>query len=154
MIIVPGREEWAWCLTAVAHAAKARWRYPVEWLVFWREALTISPSVIARERVSVALIDGTIAGFYVVCGSVPRAELEQLWVLPKFAGRGVGRALFDHALEQLSIAGFSEVIFESDPHASGFYIRCGATIVGVSESEFHGVTRKLPVFRKDVHEVA
>ena len=52
----------------------------------------------------------------------PAARLEHLWVQPDSMGKGVGRALLQHAQGQAKTA----LLIDSDPHAEAFYIACGA----------------------------
>jgi predicted N-acetyltransferase YhbS len=65
-------------------------------------------------------------------------------------GRGVGRALFAHAIKRARASGFRAVEIESDPNAAGFYDRMGAQRVGTKVSEVQGERRELPLF---VYEV-
>jgi GNAT superfamily N-acetyltransferase len=50
--------------------------------------------------------------------------------LPKRIGRGIGRALFDHAVRRAASLGAGSVRIEADPYAEGFYRRMGARWVG------------------------
>ena len=59
--------------------------------------------------------------------------------------RGVGRALFQHAVEQASKLGHHEIKIEADPNAAGFYERMGAKRIGVNVTEIEGRPRELPL---------
>jgi ribosomal protein S18 acetylase RimI-like enzyme len=133
-------------LARIAVQAKQHWGYPEAWMEHWTEALTISPSAVVRDDVYCAKVDGDMAGFYVLRERKGQGELEHLWVLPEFMGRGIGRALFEHAIEQGRARGLSSFLIESDPNAAGFYVRMGARRVDTFVSELGGVKREAPVF--------
>jgi len=59
-------------------------------------------------------------------------------------GRGIGRALFKHALEQARKLGHRTLKIEADPNAEGFYKRMGARHVGATVTSIENQRRKLP----------
>jgi GNAT superfamily N-acetyltransferase len=133
-------------LTRIAVKSKRHWGYPEAWMKEWTELLTISPSVIARDHVYCAELDGRAAGFYVLRAREDRGELEHLWVLPECMGQGIGRALFEHTVAQGRASLLNRLFIESDPNAAGFYARMGARRIDMLVSELGGVPREVPVF--------
>lgn len=117
-------------LTDIARAAKATWGYPDAVLAAWREQLSITESEIALRPVFVALVDGGIAGFYSLAPGSEEWELDNLWVKPSHARRGIGRALLAHARERAREGGASALLVDADPNAEPFYFRAGAIRVG------------------------
>jgi GNAT superfamily N-acetyltransferase len=94
----------------------------------------------------VAEIDGRLAGFY---GFEPLEDgvgLDYMFVDPEFIGRGVGRALMDHAVALARELGHATLTIVADPNAEGFYRRLGAQRVGSQASDV-GPDRQLPVLR-------
>lgn len=75
-------------------------------------------------------VDASLAGFYALSRESPTAHLEHLWVAPGLIGCGVGKALFEHAVEQAASSGASKVVVHADPYAVEFYERMGARRVG------------------------
>jgi ribosomal protein S18 acetylase RimI-like enzyme len=132
-------------LTRIAFAAKGHWGYPERWMERWRGALIVTPTFIRRSEVHVATIEKEPAGFYALVGRGQRRELEHLWVLPEQMGMGLGRALFDHALDRAAAQGAEILEIEADPNAEGFYLRMGATRVGEIVYELEGQERVLPL---------
>ncbi len=130
-------------LTEIAHSAKAHWEYPVEWLELWRSSLTFDSALLDREWVQVAEDDGVVAAVVAVAGEPPTVELSHLWVDPKSMGRGLGRRLFEAAIDHSRRLGARRLEIVSDPHAEDFYRRFGATRIGDVESEPEG--RRLPL---------
>lgn len=122
VVLRSGRPDDAARLSAIAAAAKAHWGYPAEWLAAWREALTVSPALLATAWVRVAVRDETDVGFIAVEDGDGGCEIVHLWVLPAAMGQGVGRALVEAALAH---AGGRLIEVEADPHAVPFYERLG-----------------------------
>ena len=112
--------------TELARAAKAHWNYPAEWLEFWRADLAITAEMIDRHPTFVASLDDRVVGVCQLQAADERVMLEHVWVDPAVHGRGVGRALVEHARN--SAKGVMMVV--ADPNAEGFYIRLGARRVG------------------------
>lgn len=134
-------------LTEIARAAKAHWRYPSAWLEEWRDELSVSEGAIRQGTCYVARIDEDIAGFYLLEGTGAKRTLEHLWIDPEFIGKGLGTALFAHAVSLAAEDGAHAVEIVSDPNAQGFYERLGAEKVGESVGEVLGERRVLPVLR-------
>jgi ribosomal protein S18 acetylase RimI-like enzyme len=132
-------------LTEIAHAAKRHWGYPERWIESWRDILTMRPQFIAENVTYCAKEDGRIIGFYLLTTENDGMHLDHLWISPHAMGRGIGRALFKHAIEQAKQLGYREMKIEADPNAAGFYERMGAERVGVSLTEIEGRPRELPL---------
>ena len=122
MEIVQARPDQSDALTAICVAAKSHWGYSREVLATWQSDLTISPDSVASHPTYIAMLNGEYAGFYQLWLDALSATLEHLWVQPDSMGKGVGRALLQHAQGQAKTA----LLIDSDPHAEAFYIACGA----------------------------
>ncbi len=68
-------------------------------------------------------------------------------------GRGVGRALFEHARKVAAEAGATVVEIDADPYAEPFYLRMGARRVGEVQSEVDGQPRVRPLLHLEVGAV-
>lgn len=132
-------------LTAIAHAAKRHWGYPESWIAAWRDILTMRPEFIAANPAYCAVESDRPIGFYVLTTESDGIHLDHLWILPAAMGRGIGRALFQHATEQAQKGGFDSIKIEADPNAEAFYRRMGAKRVGTSVSQIEGERRELPL---------
>jgi ribosomal protein S18 acetylase RimI-like enzyme len=150
MQIVRARPEDALLLTHIAVTAKQHWGYPKTLMESWRELLTIRPEFITSQETYSAIVDGQSVGFYALHCHEQRAHLEHLWVLPQAMHKGVGRALFDHAVTRARALGFETLQIESDPNAEGFYQRMGARRVSANVSEMQGHRRELPLLVYDL----
>ena len=135
-------------------AAKRHWDYPEQWIEQWRALLTITEHYIEMHDVYTAWVEGELAGFYSLAGDVEKMELDNLWVLPKAMGQGIGRALFAHAVERARALGAQQLFIESDPYAEGFYRRMGAQRIGEKIRVTEGQRREVPVLILDLHTAA
>ena len=132
-------------LTQIAFTAKRYWGYPENWIEQWRNILTIRPEFIVAHETYAACERGEIVGFYALLPEGSGLRLEHLWILPEAMSRGVGRTLFQHALNRSFALGFAALQIESDPNAVGFYERMGARRVGQRITELDGQRRELPL---------
>ncbi|MEM6338144.1 MAG: GNAT family N-acetyltransferase [Bacteroidota bacterium] len=137
-------------LSDIAWAAKQHWGYPAGWMEAWRSGLTFTPAYIAAHRVFVAELEGVPAGCCALEGTTGEIQLEHLWIDPAYFGRGIGKALFHHAAQAARDAGATRLCIHSDPNASGFYERMGATLSGSVPAHTLGHTRRLPVYTFDL----
>jgi GNAT superfamily N-acetyltransferase len=150
MQIVRAEPQDAEALTEIAYAAKRHWGYPERWIESWRDTLTIRAEFIAANVAWCAMEDARAVGFYLLTNESDGLHLDHLWIVPSAMGRGIGRALFEHAVEQARALGGRALEIEADPNAEGFYRRMGAHRVGVTVTNIAGQRRELPLLRYDL----
>ena len=122
-------------LSALALRSKAYWGYDADFLAACRDDLTLTADDI--ETSTVYLIDGEASplGFYrLLLHDDGVAELDALFVEPAAMGQGVGKRLWRHAVATAAHLGCSEMVWQSDPQAEGFYLALGGQRAGESES--------------------
>ncbi len=141
-------------LTRIAFAAKRTWGYPQAWIQQWAGTLTITPAYLRRHPTFCARVGKSIAGFCALKLGRTLAAVDHLWVAPEHAGRGIGRALFQHGETRAREAGARKLTIESDPHAEDFYRRMGARRVGRRAAPIGGVKRFLPLLEKKLAPAA
>ena len=142
--ILPVKPEQADELTRIAFAAKAHWGYPKRWMEIWAPELTFRPEYF-MENESWAAIDGEKPiAFYTLQDKNGNAWIENLWVLPEFIGKGIGKMLFQHAVELARQREYKILQLESDPNAIGFYQKMGMQKIGERRYELEGQSRSLP----------
>jgi len=130
------RADEAGLLSDLAFRSKAHWGYPLDWLERWRPELTVDPQALAAAPTFVAVAEASLLGFYLLTPTrrADTCELDFLFVEPTAIGRGVGQALFAHACTTARGLGYRSMVWGSDPHADGFYLRMGARTIGVRRS--------------------
>jgi len=137
--------EHASALTVIAISAKRHWNYPERWIEFWLSSLSISPGYISDHETWMSIANSKPVGFYSLRVDYEILLLDNLWVLPDFMGGGIGRRLFEHALERSKALNASILKIEADPNAQSFYEKMGARKVDEYRSEVGGQPRILPI---------
>ena len=146
VLIVPAQSNHADKLTQITIAAKRYWNYPETWIQIWLPQLTITSEYISENEVWMAVIEGKPAAYYSLKQEADGLWLDNLWVQPEFIGKGVGKALFVHALERARQNNAATLRIEADPNAESSYDHMGAVRVGEKyRGEMDGQPRILPV---------
>ncbi len=134
MRIRAGEAAEAAALTELALRSKGHWEYDAEFLAACREELTVRPADVAARRTAVAEEDGRILGFTTLDGEPPKGALGMMFVEPDSIGRGVGRRLFAHTMDEARRLGFTRLTIDADPNAEPFYRAMGAIRIGATPS--------------------
>jgi ribosomal protein S18 acetylase RimI-like enzyme len=137
-------------LTQIALAAKRHWGYPERWIEIWTPQLTFTPEYFQKNESWVAVEDRRPVGFYTLLEANDIASIENLWVMPEFMGKGVGRTLFLHAVNMARSRAYKTLQLEADPNAAGFYEKMGMHRIGERRSEVDGQPRVLPIMEMDL----
>ncbi|QDU08688.1 GNAT family N-acetyltransferase [Gimesia aquarii] len=134
-------------ISALGIRSKSHWNYSSQMMATFRSELTLLAEDIQKRRVYVVTIDNTIVGYYSLREIDSKAiELEHLFVDPDYLKRGYGSQMFHHAMEVIKSKGFSRLVIQSDPNASGFYEKLGIPLVKKISSSIPG--RSIPCFEK------
>ena len=135
-------------LTEIALKSKAFWGYSKELIESWQNDLTVTSTMISECTVYKFLVDNAVAGFYVLNPSKGNSiELEMLFVLPKFIGKGIGKQLLHHSFKEAIKLNTTSMTLLADPNAVPFYNSQGFYEIDKKESSIVG--RFLPVLQKD-----
>ena len=145
VLIRPAIPEDAYALTQIALAAKRHWDYPERWMEIWTPQLSFAPEYLESNESWVAMDGDQQIGFYTLQDKNGIAWIENLWILPAYIGKGVGRQLFLHALELARQREYKTLQLEADPNAAGFYEKMGMHKIGDRHSEVDGQPRTLPI---------
>lgn len=133
-------------LTELSLRSKALWGYDAAFLARCRIAMQVKETNVDKQPHYVAEMDGRVAGFYGFEPLPGGVGLDYMFVDPDFVGRGVGRALLDHAVALARELGHGTLTIVSDPNAEGFYRRMGAQRIGSQASDVDP-GRQLPVLQ-------
>lgn len=136
-------------LKQIAIASKSYWGYPEQFILQWAQTPIITPESIDVDKVYSACVGSFVIGWYRLLICLPAVVLEDLWVLPDYIGKGVGRKLFEHATRQAKLSGAQYLELEADPNAESFYTIMGCRIAGESISEWG---RAIPHMIYDLQE--
>jgi N-acetylglutamate synthase-like GNAT family acetyltransferase len=135
-------------LSEIALRSKAYWGYSDSFMQACKDELTVTDEKISSSDYQYfvvcekAQIQG-FAGLQRISDQI--CELDGLFIDPEYIGKGIGRVLFEHVLNVLKQQNFKMLHIHSDPNASVFYQKMGATFIRqVPSGSING--RELPLF--------
>lgn len=134
MLIRSARRDETELLSDLALRSKGYWGYDSDFLEACRDELTVDPGRLDTESVWVACQNDVVVGFSALRVDAGEGELTDLFVDPDHVGTGVGRALWDHTVEQARLRRVVRLRIEADPHAEEWYLRRGAVRIGETPS--------------------
>lgn len=136
-------------LTNIALKSKAYWGYTEEQIESWRHDLTITENIMKNMFVYKFTLDDTIAGFYILNQPKNDAiELEFLFILPEFIGKGIGKKLLEDSYIKAKQLNATTMTLLADPNAKSFYESQGFLYFGEKESSIPN--RFCPLMKKDL----
>ena len=123
-------------LTGLSIRSKAYWNYSDDFIQNCMQEFTVTADDINRSGLYYTAMDfDKTVGFYGLAKlSHTVFELDRLYVDPVHIGKGIGRILIEHAIENVSRLDGHELIVQSDPHAREFYEAVGGVMYGEKES--------------------
>ena len=127
-------------LTALTMRSKAYWGYDERFMAAATADLTFKPGIYLPDFHVYILENNTEwLGF---CSLIPqegeRVELYDLFVEPKYIGKGYGKQLWNHAVRVARELGFRTMFLTADPNARPFYERQGAVFIREKPSPVPG----------------
>lgn len=135
-------------LNQIAVDSKKHWGYPAAWMEAWSDALRIVPQHLETQSVLKLIVDGTVIGHCAVQVHETHYEVQHLWIVPQYMGKGYGKLLLGmslwHTVEQ-----HQPIQVVADPNAVSFYQKQGFRTVGQVESYPDGRFLPLMEFRFD-----
>ncbi len=111
--------------------------------------LTVRLEHILLGEIWLAELTGDPVGFFDLRIKDGTGEIYAFFVEPSVSGAGIGRLLWEKLEERATKFGTARLFVESDPHATGFYVRMGCSLVGeVPSGSIAG--RMLPRLAKEL----
>lgn len=137
-------------LNKLSLASKAYWKYPESWLEMWKEELILHPEDFDKFEIMVLETNSSCIGFCAVSENPDHYEIEHLWILPKYIGKGYGKLLLTYSLNQI-VKNSKVIIVKADPNAEDFYQKQGFETYDKVESYPPG--RSLPLMKKTCNKL-
>lgn len=136
-------------LTDLVIRSKASNGYSEAFMQAFRPELVIGPDSLDTGEIWVSKAGRDLAGVMHVVVEDQVAEVEALFVEPRFKRTGLGRQLWGLLEDRMRVLGAVRVELDSDPFAVGFYEAMGCEVFGETPSDsIPG--RMLPRLRKTV----
>jgi len=92
------------------------------------EVLELPDRAMREGRMRAAVADGEIVGFASWLGAGDAVEIEDLFVVPEWMRRGIGRALVEDLIAIARGRGVGRVEVTANQHALPFYEKAGFTV--------------------------
>lgn len=138
-------------LTQITKRSKAYWGFSEDTLLEWEHLLTISKDYIEKNKVFKLLKDDEIIGYYSFFKEDEKIlKLDNLFILPKYIGSGLGRILMEHFLENSNILDIEKITLDAEPNVEEFYKKFNFVTVGKLESSIKN--RFLPIMELKLNE--
>lgn len=132
-------------INTLIRASKAFWGYSDTFLDNFMAKWEIKETYIHSNDLVLFEKEGHLVGLYAFkINDDPAPELDLFFVHPKQIGKGIGKVMWQHALEHALKQTWFEFKIIADPNAEPFYEHMGATTIGKFES-FPG--RFVPVMK-------
>ena len=131
-------------LRRICLESKRSWGYSDQFMSRFAQEIVVDPKSIAQDQVFVASLETDVVGWLRVLVEREPVILDDLWVLPKAFGRGVGRALFAKAVSVVRSTGGARFELDADPNAQRFYEHMGCVKIGET---FTSMGRYIPRMR-------
>ncbi|MFH6934368.1 GNAT family N-acetyltransferase [Flavobacterium sp. FlaQc-30] len=122
-------------LTSITKKSKAYWGYSAEQIQEWDKNLTISQDYIKEHNVYKLSINNLIIGYYsYFFRDEKEIELDNLFILPEYIGKGLGKYLVLDFLNRIKDQKVERIILDSEPNAESFYSKMGFVKIGEFET--------------------
>lgn len=131
-------------LTNITKKSKSHWGYSNEQIESWSSQLTITTNYIETNKIYKLVINDLVVGYYsYVILEENVVQLDNLFVLPEYIGKGLGTFLMSDFLDRCKALKFQKVVLEADPNAENFYKKHGFKTIGQIETSIKD--RFLPI---------
>lgn len=114
------------------------WGYEPEFLDWEPEAIAVTPDLLEQSHAWALEIGGTVVGYYALMPKPAGLYLDKVFIEPGWIGVGLGKRLWQHAVDQARRLGADRILVEADPNAGPFYTAMGATWTGEIDTTWPG----------------
>ena len=115
------------------------WERPPGYLEAARALMGLDADDLERDEAWVATDErGGIAGFYRLSIEGGEAEIEEFHLEPAWIGGGVGRRMFEHAVQRARALGVRWLTWTTEANTLGFYRHMGGEVIGQEPSGIEG----------------
>ncbi|MBX2805783.1 MAG: GNAT family N-acetyltransferase [Hyphomicrobiales bacterium] len=121
-------------LNALCMRSKAVWGYDDAFMRACHKELLLTPGEIESTDIIVVETDEKIVGMAQIGIEGNIAELEKMFVDPDALRSGIGRKLFEWAMQKARACGCHAMQLDADPNAAPFYRKTGMRDIGRNPS--------------------
>lgn len=114
-------------LASLEIRSESYWGYSSDFMAKFKEIYLITEEFILNNPTYILKDHESIIGFYGILLN-DEVSLEYLFIEPVYIGKGYGKMLWKHALDECKKLGIREFTIITSPDAREFYLKLGATI--------------------------
>lgn len=138
-------------LTSITKKSKAYWGFSEDVLKGWEPVLTVTKDYIEKNEVVKLVQNEQIIGYYSYFAPDDKTiKLDNMFILPEFIGKGLGKILMNDFLNQAKQSGVAKITLDAEPRAENFYKRFGFETIGQLESSIKD--RYLPIMELHIEK--
>ncbi|WP_177764931.1 GNAT family N-acetyltransferase [Flavobacterium sp. I3-2] len=138
-------------LTQITKKSKAYWGFSEEVLTEWEHLLIVSKKYIEENQVYKLIVENEPIGYYSYFTTDEKSvKLDNLFLLPQYIGKGFGKVLMEHFLNEVRNIGINRITLDSEPNTEKFYNKFGFFKIGQFESSIKD--RFLPIMELKLDE--
>jgi N-acetylglutamate synthase-like GNAT family acetyltransferase len=138
-------------LTSITKKSKAYWGFSEDILKEWEHLLTVTKDYIEKNKVYKLVQNDQIIGYYSYLSvNENTIKLDNIFILPKFIGKGFGKILMNDFLENIKQLGITKITLDAEPNAEQFYKTFGFETIGQLESSIKD--RYLPIMELQIEK--
>lgn len=134
-------------LTQLTIASKSHWNYSEKQITSWLPDLSISENYIATNQVYKLVENEVVLGYYSFLISDAEIELDNLFVMPIYIGKGYGKKLMLDFLKRIQEINVKKIVLYADPNVEAFYKHDGFKTIGKKATK--ETNRFLPIMEKE-----
>lgn len=121
-------------LTNIAIDSESYWDYDSDYMEKFKSIYRVTEEFINNNPTFIIEKDEDIIGFYGLLIGKSETSLEYLFIEPRCIGKGYGKLLWNHMVENCKNLAIKEFVIVTSPQAKEFYTKMGAVETGEVES--------------------
>lgn len=127
-------------INSLMRRSKAYWGYDEAFMSKFMQLFQMTSDYLEKDQVRLFYeADGSqygmSIGFYSFSlNAESDYELDNFFIDPGYIGKGFGKKMWHHVVDDLKVCGTKKFVLWSDPGAEDFYKKMGCTKIGVKES--------------------
>lgn len=137
-------------ITDLMYKSEAYWGFGDDYMEKFKSLYKVTKDAISNNPTYILQEDNNFIGFYGFIIDNKDTSLEYFFIDPKYIGKGYGKLLWNHAINECKKLEINEFEIITSPQAKEFYTKLGAVQVGELDCQLIK-GRKIPRLIFTVH---
>jgi GNAT superfamily N-acetyltransferase len=118
-------------INLIMRRSLTHWCHDDDYINIFMNKLAVTDDYIKTQSVHLTYSDNQLCGFF---SFKNKKELDSLFLLPEFIGKGLGRLAWNSLCEYAGKQNLTEFVIYSQPGSEGFYLKMGSEKIGEQTS--------------------